>query len=282
MARDTDTRHELDMYSLMYFSFILLTNKFPHKKRSFWWETRSKDAMKTAQLDNANPLVKTTKSIPTISLRKRAENEYSNDNNNNNKKRDPIDAYEIFSHVKDVNDPEHPYSLEQLAVVSPENIVVDDEKSRVTVYFTPTVEHCSMATLIGLSIRVQLLRVLPKRFKVDVRIYILSEHFALRTSSPGCRASIASKVSIADEWNYYFVVLYAKFCNHPRSSATALTRGFLSPSFSRIQIKVSEGSHASETQVNKQLRDKERVAAALENGNLLEKVELTLSGKTAM
>ena len=71
-----------------------------------------------------------------------------------------------------------------------------------------------------------------------------------------------------------------------RSSAfvcESLTQsGFLSPSFARIQIKVSEGSHASETQVNKQLRDKERVAAALENGNLLEKVELTLSGKTAM
>jgi hypothetical protein len=48
------------------------------------------------------------------------------------------------------------------------------------------------------------------------------------------------------------------------------------------QVKVSKGSHASEAQVNKQLQDKERVAAALENGNLLEKVELTLSGKTAM
>jgi metal-sulfur cluster biosynthetic enzyme len=91
---------------------------------------------------------------------------------------------------------------------------VEDEFSRVTVFFTPTVEHCSMATLIGLSIRVKLMRVLPKRFKVDV--------------------------------------------------------------------KVAKGSHASEAQVNKQLQDKERVAAALENGNLLEKVELTLSGKTAM
>lgn len=33
------------------------------------------------------------------------------------------------------------------------------------VTFTPTVEHCSMATLIGLCIRVKLLRVLPTRFK---------------------------------------------------------------------------------------------------------------------
>ena len=58
------------------------------------------------QLDNANPLVKTTASMSTVSLRKRAENERSNDDNTNaKKKRDPIDAYEIFSHIKDVNDP---------------------------------------------------------------------------------------------------------------------------------------------------------------------------------
>lgn len=39
-----------------------------------------------------------------------------------------------------------------------------------SVRFTPTVEHCSMATLIGLCIRVQLLRRLPPRFKVDVEV----------------------------------------------------------------------------------------------------------------
>ena len=93
-------------------------------------------------------------------------------------------------------------------------MLVDDGRDRITVAFTPTVEHCSMATLIGLSIRVKLLRVLPRRFKVD--------------------------------------------------------------------IKVSPGSHASEHAVNKQLNDKERVAAALENPNLLEKVDLCLSGRTAM
>ena len=36
------------------------------------------------------------------------------------------------------------------------------------VQFTPTVQHCSMATLIGLCIRVKLLRSLPRRFKVSV------------------------------------------------------------------------------------------------------------------
>ena len=36
----------------------------------------------------------------------------------------------------------------------------------VDIFFTPTIPHCSMATLIGLSIRVKLLRALPSRFKV--------------------------------------------------------------------------------------------------------------------
>jgi hypothetical protein len=36
----------------------------------------------------------------------------------------------------------------------------------VRVLFTPTIPHCSMAQLIGLAIRVRLLRSLPPRFKV--------------------------------------------------------------------------------------------------------------------
>lgn len=38
------------------------------------------------------------------------------------------------------------------------------------VFFTPTVEHCSMATLIGLCIRVKLLETLPRRFKIDIKV----------------------------------------------------------------------------------------------------------------
>lgn len=36
----------------------------------------------------------------------------------------------------------------------------------------------------------------------------------------------------------------------------------------RVDIKVKEGSHASDDQVTKQLADKERVAAAMENDTL--------------
>lgn len=68
-----------------------------------------------------------------------------------------------------------------------------------------------MATLIGLSIQVQLLRALPSRFKVNVEI--------------------------------------------------------------------TPGTHVSEAAVNKQLADKERVAAALENNHLLEVINQCLGIK---
>jgi hypothetical protein len=42
-------------------------------------------------------------------------------------------------------------------------------------------------------------------------------------------------------------------------------------------MQVTPGSHSSEAAVNKQLCDKERVAAALENPNLLDMVERCLA-----
>lgn len=115
---------------------------------------------------------------------------------------DEFDSREIFDLIRGINDPEHPLTLEELNVVELDNILVDNSKNEVKVLFTPTIPHCSMATIIGLSIRVQLLRALPPRFKVSVEI--------------------------------------------------------------------APGTHASESAVNKQLADKERVAAALENSHLVE------------
>eukprot|EP00873_Tetraselmis_striata_P025398 jgi/Tetstr1/445662/TSEL_003467.t1 len=115
--------------------------------------------------------------------------------------REPVDALEIFEHLRDIRDPEHPHTLEELNVMQEKNIQVDDAKGLVKVFFTPTVEHCSMATIIGLCIRVKLLQTLPRRFKIDI---------------------------------------------------------FVTP-----------GTHATEEAVNKQLNDKERVAAALENSDIL-------------
>ncbi|KAF3618746.1 MIP18 family protein [Capsicum annuum] len=70
------------------------------------------------------------------------------------------------SDLRDIKDPEHPYSLEDLKVLTEDSIEVDDEQSYIRVTFTPTVEHCSMATLIGLCLRVKLMRCLPSRYKV--------------------------------------------------------------------------------------------------------------------
>ncbi|CAJ1931048.1 unnamed protein product [Sphenostylis stenocarpa] len=105
---------------------------------------------------------------------------------------EPIDQQE---------DPEYSYSLEQLKVVTEEAIEVDDKRNYVRVTFTPTVQHCSMVTIIGLCIHVKLMRSLPSRYKVDIR--------------------------------------------------------------------VAPGSHTTVDEVNKQLRDKERIAAAMENPNIV-------------
>eukprot|EP00553_Chaetoceros_curvisetus_P003125 CAMPEP_0204615916 /NCGR_PEP_ID=MMETSP0717-20131115/3281_1 /ASSEMBLY_ACC=CAM_ASM_000666 /TAXON_ID=230516 /ORGANISM="Chaetoceros curvisetus" /LENGTH=281 /DNA_ID=CAMNT_0051628969 /DNA_START=39 /DNA_END=884 /DNA_ORIENTATION=- len=130
------------------------------------------------------------------------------------KRRDPITASEVFDIIRNIQDPEHPLTLQQLNVVNCDHVEVYDalanyetsstppsSHSTIDVRFTPTIPHCSMATLIGLCIRVKLLRSLPKRFKVTVRI--------------------------------------------------------------------NPGTHASEMAVNRQLNDKERVIAALENPHLL-------------
>jgi metal-sulfur cluster biosynthetic enzyme len=119
---------------------------------------------------------------------------------------EPIDAQEIYDLVSSISDPEHPLTLGQLAVINLQDIQVVDngnpgEMAEVRVFITPTITHCSLATLIGLGIRVRLDRCLPPRY--------------------------------------------------------------------RITIKVKEGTHQSEGQVNKQLNDKERVAAACENEQLL-------------
>jgi len=115
--------------------------------------------------------------------------------------RDMIDADEVYEHIRNIRDPEHPLTLEQLKVVSPDLINIDDASSTCDVMFTPTIDHCSMATLIGLSLRVKLERTLPRRFK--------------------------------------------------------------------IRVNLTAGSHSTEEEVNKQLNDKERIAAALENPSLL-------------
>lgn len=75
----------------------------------------------------------------------------------------------------------------------------------IRVEFNPTVPHCSLATLIGLTIRIKILRYFPNNLKLD--------------------------------------------------------------------IYIKKGAHSTEDEINKQINDRERVAAALENQNLRNLVE---------
>jgi metal-sulfur cluster biosynthetic enzyme len=111
--------------------------------------------------------------------------------------------------IAPISDPEHPLSLEALGVVklqdvhltSPPDRANPAALSRVRVELTPTVTHCSLATVIGLGVRVRLEQALP-------------------------------------------------------------------PSY-RVEVKIKKDTHSQAEEVNKQLADKERVAAALENANLM-------------
>lgn len=51
----------------------------------------------------------------------------------------------------------------------------------------------------------------------------------------------------------------------------------LPPRF-RVDVRIKEGTHSTADQVNRQLGDKERVAAALENGTLMGVLRKMLEG----
>ena len=126
---------------------------------------------------------------------------------------DPFDTRGIFDLIRCINDPEHPLTLEELNVVTESQVVISKEPNPfVHIYFTPTIPGCSMATLIGLSIKVQLLRTLPTHFKC---------------------------------------------C-----------------------IEITPDTHNSEHAINKQLADKERIAAALENPHLMQVIDQCLDTET--
>lgn len=121
-------------------------------------------------------------------------------------------CYSFSDLVRDIKDPEHPHTLEELNVVREDLITVkqvnrtgNQEELWIKIEFSPTVPHCSLATLIGLCLRVKLERTLQYAFKLD--------------------------------------------------------------------IFVAEGTHSIEGDVNKQINDKERVAAAMENPDLRKMVE---------
>uniref|UniRef100_A0A2C9WCB8 Uncharacterized protein n=1 Tax=Manihot esculenta TaxID=3983 RepID=A0A2C9WCB8_MANES len=85
---------------------------------------------------------------------------------------DAVDPLEIYDILYLRYYPEHPYSLEQLSVLSEESITVDDKLGRILITFTPTIQHCSMATVIGLCLRVKLQECFPPHYKNEVELAI--------------------------------------------------------------------------------------------------------------
>jgi metal-sulfur cluster biosynthetic enzyme len=83
---------------------------------------------------------------------------------------DQMDEREVFDIIRNLQDPEHPLTLEELNVLDIESVRLDNERNECFIEFTPTIPHCSMATLIGLSIQVKLLRSLPSHYKIYVKI----------------------------------------------------------------------------------------------------------------
>ncbi|KAM3278431.1 hypothetical protein ACQJBY_045976 [Aegilops geniculata] len=81
-----------------------------------------------------------------------------------------LDALDVFDTVRDIKDPEHPYSLEQLSVLSQESVSVDEKLGHIQITFTPTVQHCSMATVIGLCLRLKLMQNFPPHYKIDIKV----------------------------------------------------------------------------------------------------------------
>ncbi|KAH9635895.1 hypothetical protein HF086_002455 [Spodoptera exigua] len=92
----------------------------------------------TKLADNVNPNV-----YDKGSEREKTSEDYNEDIE------DLFDEREIFDLIRNINDPEHPLTLEELRVVEESNIKVDNKDNTVVVSFTPTIPHCSMATLIG-------------------------------------------------------------------------------------------------------------------------------------
>ncbi|EPR79143.1 hypothetical protein SLOPH_1651 [Spraguea lophii 42_110] len=130
-----------------------------------------------------------------------------------------VNKHAIYELIRDIKDPEHPLSLESLDVVDLELIQILEVENniqgrnigkkikQIVVEFVPTIPHCSMASVIGLSIKYQLLK------------YIKG----------------------------YWIV-----------------------------VNIKKDTHSNYNQLNKQLNDKDRVNAALENDTLIEMLESSI------
>lgn len=79
----------------------------------------------------------------------------------------------VYDVLRLIKDPEKDATLEDLDVIREDCIKVtrfNSDKYHIGIQFVPTVPHCSLATLIGLCIRVKLERSLPYAYKTDITL----------------------------------------------------------------------------------------------------------------
>uniref|UniRef100_A0A8C9GCH8 Cytosolic iron-sulfur assembly component 2A n=1 Tax=Piliocolobus tephrosceles TaxID=591936 RepID=A0A8C9GCH8_9PRIM len=169
--------------------------------------------MNNYEPENANPILynsNESKNNVTINEQSIRDNLYNlTDLCDLNYEEDKISADEIFDLLKDIKDPEYSYTLENLKIIEKKNIHINHEEKTITLFFTPTIPNCSLATLIGLMISIKLQYSLSNVFKTNIYIY--------------------------------------------------------------------PGSHNSEHSINKQLNDKERIAAAIENSHLFNVIKSSIT-----
>ncbi|KAF6166734.1 hypothetical protein GIB67_005610 [Kingdonia uniflora] len=189
----------------------------------------------------------------------------------------------------DIKDPEHPYSLEELKVITVDAVELDDGHSHARVTFTPTVEHCSMATIIGLCLHVKLMRSLPSRYKDFGQDFLVAKvneplkfihkrptappHSSSRDDGlPTTSSMVKAHEKMLSTTN---PIISSGWNMHMLKPVFSEKRNF--KALQMVDIRVAPRTHATEAAVNKQLSDKERVVPALENPNLVEMVDECLA-----
>lgn len=173
--------------------------------------------------------------------------------------------------IRDIRDPEHPNTLEELSVIDRSSVTVTESTpgtglswGTVSIAFTPTVPHCSLASLIGLSIRAKL--------DTDGILTLASAPPSVGTTSGAGGEPLSPSVLAGVDGRGLLVATpdgpapttaVNGVDGSPRDGAPRPPSRYY-----KLDVSVAPGTHASAAEITKQLNDKERCAAALENPNL--------------
>lgn len=143
-------------------------------------------------------------------------------------------AEEAYLSLRSIRDPEKPNTLEELGVISPESI---------TVYCEPDLSAAAVAGCNNTNSS----RTVPPQIPVLV-------HVSFKPTTPVCNLATLIGLCVAEKLKREL----------PRDA----------DGFPKVQVEVAEGYHNSASSITKQLQDKERREAALENPDIKSAVEM--------